>query len=637
MMVRALAWKEWREQRAVVLTGLLLAVALPPFILAGMSLMGSRVDTGGLAQALPVVYAGLLWPLFAAAAGAGTIAAEVGNGTLGFLLSRPASRARIWSVKIAIAFLSAALVAAGSLAIAAAFGALAGTNRSAASGEFAASPGILVLLAAISLVFFSAAAFLSTLLERTMTAAAGGVAASMAMVTAIGAIWTRLDLVPRFEPEWLTLEYLFAGLAILPAALYVFARGELLRGAGARRAALMGGAAVIAASALVSVPIFWRVSRLDAAEAILWDPTLSPSRDAVVATASASDGTAVQVWWIPTDGSGPQRRAGRLTFGPAFAGPQGLVYLSQRGLLGMRSTGGAELRWQDLDSAEDRALAAGLRDYLPPAEFIRYVDGALLPSPGGERVAVSMPNRIVVAERDGGMPRSVDLSGTALEGGVAVGWTPAGDALVLFRSRWGDAPEAVLGVYDLGSRSVRAIFHTAERVYFPYWKTRAPNRRGSVLLQVSESGENRIIEVDLASGAARTLIESPCPHTIGTDEQGEILAYSTCSEEPGLPPRSEIHLLDRRTREDRVLGSVAGSVGAILLSPAADRALLRLNGPGGMRAAIVGGGMPAVTIAGVWDPIGWTGKDQVVLRGWGEPTPLVVASAEGKVLRSLLP
>ena len=91
MMVRALVWKEWREQRAVVLAGLLLAVALPPFLLAGMSLMGSRVDVTGLAQALPVVYAGLLWPLFAAAAGAGTIAAEVGNGTLGFLLSRPAS------------------------------------------------------------------------------------------------------------------------------------------------------------------------------------------------------------------------------------------------------------------------------------------------------------------------------------------------------------------------------------------------------------------------------------------------------------------------------------------------------------------------------------------------------------------
>ena len=50
-----------------------------------------------LAHVLPVLLLGFGWPCFLLAAGANTVANEMAEGTLGFLLSRPVSRARLWS------------------------------------------------------------------------------------------------------------------------------------------------------------------------------------------------------------------------------------------------------------------------------------------------------------------------------------------------------------------------------------------------------------------------------------------------------------------------------------------------------------------------------------------------------------
>jgi hypothetical protein len=77
-------------------------------------------------------------------------------------------------------------------------------------------------------------------------------------------------------------------------------------------------------------------------------------------------------------------------------------------------------------------------------------------------------------------------------------------------------------------------------------------------------------------------------------------------------------------------------VSNLLLSPAADRAVLRVSRPGSVQTTIVGGGRPMVTIDGDWSPIGWAGKDQIVLRGSAQPTVLVVASIDGTVVRSLM-
>src|SRR5512134_735288 len=114
----ALAWKEWREQRPIVLTAILLALVTPFFLMAVTA--GSRrgFDLRGVADILPAVLYLLVCPLFAAAAGSSTIANEIGDGTLGFLLSRPMPRARIWTVKVAVGAAASVLIFVGSFIVA---------------------------------------------------------------------------------------------------------------------------------------------------------------------------------------------------------------------------------------------------------------------------------------------------------------------------------------------------------------------------------------------------------------------------------------------------------------------------------------------------------------------------------------
>lgn len=99
-MLRALIWKEWREQRPLVLAAVVAAFALPLFILMG-SLGTFRGDS--LTQVLPALNMIVLLPVFAAATGALCFADDRSDNTLGFLLSRPASRNRVWLVKVGVA------------------------------------------------------------------------------------------------------------------------------------------------------------------------------------------------------------------------------------------------------------------------------------------------------------------------------------------------------------------------------------------------------------------------------------------------------------------------------------------------------------------------------------------------------
>lgn len=95
-----LFWKEWRELRMLPV-GACLCVAL---VIFGMAAFRKSVgdhtpitsqDTAGWLFAI--------WLLCGALAGAGTLASEVGAGTLQFLASLPPSRGRVWWVKASTA------------------------------------------------------------------------------------------------------------------------------------------------------------------------------------------------------------------------------------------------------------------------------------------------------------------------------------------------------------------------------------------------------------------------------------------------------------------------------------------------------------------------------------------------------
>ncbi|MFQ5743863.1 MAG: ABC transporter permease subunit, partial [Acidobacteriota bacterium] len=235
-MLKALAWKEWREQRPLMLTGMALCVAMPFFLAAGMSVVETRQGFRGLAEMLSLTLALVIWPLFAAAAGATTISTEIDDGTLRFLLSRPVSRRAVWAIKVLMASVSAFAVVAFSLLVVEAFNfwAFGGVDVERFSLDrvlrhFGPSPFDLVNVASVSLLLFACAVFFSTFLAGPLTAAAAGLALSLTILTGIFVLWSRFSLVPRFEPQWLATAIALTALLILMASLVLFARAELFR------------------------------------------------------------------------------------------------------------------------------------------------------------------------------------------------------------------------------------------------------------------------------------------------------------------------------------------------------------------------------------------------------------------------
>ncbi len=118
-MLRALIWKEWRQQRLIVAAGTGMALIFPVIVYLVGQTASNRTYALDLAELLPFLTAALVWPLFAAVIGATASCGDAdGGGSLVFLLSRPVSRTTIWVVKLAVATVSLAAVIAASFAVA---------------------------------------------------------------------------------------------------------------------------------------------------------------------------------------------------------------------------------------------------------------------------------------------------------------------------------------------------------------------------------------------------------------------------------------------------------------------------------------------------------------------------------------
>jgi hypothetical protein len=289
-----------------------------------------------------------------------------------------------------------------------------------------------VFLAGGLLLLFASAVFFSTFLSRAMTAAAAGVVTALGVISLIFVVWSRFDLIPRFEPGLVAVELGAAAVLILLASLYVFARGEMLSGRGVLRYATLGLLAAMAGLVVVSVPAFVAQTRLTPANAVLIDPTIVPAGNAVVTTAMDDEGGSAQSWAIFLDGSGHRQLSPRLTGQPAVS-PDGawVAYLSQRGPLGLRADT-VSLRATRMDGGEDRLLVDGLGVALYPGAIdeIRF-------SPDGDRVALAYDSTsLVVASMNGKKPLLMDLDTLGLHYARVHGWTEDGTEIVLASPGW---------------------------------------------------------------------------------------------------------------------------------------------------------------------------------------------------------
>jgi hypothetical protein len=599
-MNQALAWKEWRELRGVAAAGAGIALALPLFVLAGSKAFSDRpIDVTGLADMLPALFAGILWPLLAVGAGAATFAHESGDGTLSYLIARPISRVRLWGVKVAVAGGSALAVMLVSLAIAWVAGRMAGTAgimaQLQAPAPFAGS--LLVPCASVLFLLFSLSVLFSSLLSRPLTAAAGGLAASVQVMGLIALFWWRLDVVPRLEPELLSLQILLMSFASLAASLFVVRRWETPRGAAPRDAAasalILAGAAVVAIG-IVAVPL----GRLapDAATMGLAIPL--PAGDALAMTAASREGYSPRVWLIHADGSGVEPLTPRLSFFP-MPSPDGrwVAYVSMRGALGLRSSRG-RLRVVRADGSEDRVLA----DDLPVS--LRTDNEPPLFSPDGLRVALASGGTFVVASlHDGELWRDATQPRARL-----LGWTPDGMELVLLAS-------GRLVALHAGTHRTR-VLHEGSGLRTPFW-WRPPRSISFVPL---ETGGEWVL-VDTASGQTRPIEGRACGGFDQT-EDGRVIAVADC----------HAGSIDVRVGEE-VWGTYPGRSARVLLSPAADLVAVQvMDGPGHVGPLrILDSSNPVATFPAGWSPIGWAGRGRILLMNEGEHRLAMGAATSGEV------
>jgi ABC-2 family transporter/WD40 repeat protein len=582
----------------------------------------------------------VLWPIAAVVAGAGTIAPEVGGGTLAFLLSRPVTRGRVWTVKVATGLLAVAVVAVASLVIACLFDAWArGAGHVTAylarlAGGVASSSWGLTSAAAVCLLLFAAAAFVSTLVAHSLEAACGGMVIALGLLAGIFLFWTRLDLIPTVRIGWMVLEIGIAAALMLWASWRVVARGEILVGGEARHAGGRAGAVVLAGLLAVTVPIGYAHVRLTPGAAMLWAPVLSPRGDLLLATATNSALGSHQVWGVPLGQPGPIRAiGGRLTFWPAFS-PDGrrVAWLSKRGPLGLRHDR-TEVHLADADGGNERILARELS-----AEFwferTPYIDtfDMMVFSPDGSRLALCTGGRLTVFPTAGGEPRVIVLPEAHADTKQIVGWSDA-DRTVLVVSRLrGTSPMTVVHAVDVSTGEVRELDRESGPVLS--WHRPAQTWSGGPLrfLPLVVASESRrfgttnrlvILPVD-ASSPSSVVTEQACMGNPSLSGDGRTLAYAVCLDVSGGRYGSEIRIRDLVTREDRSVAGIEGRAGEVSLSPDGTRVAANILRPEQAPRTVV----VSVEGAVLELPAGWT------LVGWSGPDDLVLAQGSGHLARA---
>jgi len=646
-IARALAWKEWREQRPVVLAGLALTVSMPLFLAAGLLATQREVTMNNLADGMPILILGLVWPLFAAACGATTIANEIGDGTLGFLLSRPVSRARVWLVKVAVGCLALLAIMAGSLLVTGLLWLMADRVGIAGVMELVSVSTAMVVLAGLSAAaaIYPASVFFSSFIGRAMTAAAAGLTAGLCLLGGIIVVWSRLDLVPRLEPALLLGEVALVAALLLLASFHVFTRGEMLRGAGARRSVLTAVVMVAGGALLIGGPFTYSQIRLGPGSAVLGDAQVSPDGGAVVATASTPEGGSSQIWLVHTDGSGFERLTGRLAYSPVFSPDGALVaYLSSRGPLGLKSDR-LSLRLVTVDGGADRVLAENLGDS-GSSPLPRVYQTEMSFSPDGANVALILGTDLLFVPVSGGPPRVAHLAGTPLADGRLAGWRPDSSGIIIVSGQGRGGKGTTVAAVPTRAGTPRIVYESDEDDPFIQWGAAPAGGidRLPLLVRPEDEGDilkRRLLLVDLDDGAVLTVSNDACFPDLAFD--GRTLVYTEVFGNRETGRRRVLHRMDLATMQDDTIAAIDGALWRMILSPSSDRMAVQRLGmnPSTPSVAIFDRAGRETGVPPGWPiPFGWSGRNRIIVGHddpGGEPRRLAVVEVDTGELREIYP
>lgn len=436
-MLRALLWKEWRAQRSLVLAALALATVLPAFLMAGAMAGAPNARLHEVSRILIPLHAMLVWPLFAAATAGSSLAGDMGDGTMKFLLSRPVSRARVWLVKVGVALAAFVAVVVGTTLLSVVFLWLSAANSevfwNTLRTDFGDSLEPEVLIAAIPFVFlFGCSVYCSTFMKRPMMAALGGFAVAAAMAGTIGLVWWALSP----SSEWLGQSMLGAGamvgvplatVSIYAAAFWVFRHGDINSGELRRRAwqPLLGITVVVLL--VGAVPAAYTGMRSMASSAGGHVGDLRVVNDGVVLPELSPGGFTTALVRRPLDGSASSVVVAEKATNPALS-PNGewVVYAGYS----VRLSADPHLRAVRVDGSDDHAISGPL-----PGWDWGYGYMSILIAPDNDSVAFVGYRDALLASISGG-PDTVELDladerrSRARDG--VIGWSAGAPAELLY-------------------------------------------------------------------------------------------------------------------------------------------------------------------------------------------------------------
>ncbi|MFQ5743184.1 MAG: TolB family protein [Acidobacteriota bacterium] len=393
------------------------------------------------------------------------------------------------------------------------------------------------------------------------------------------------------------------------------------------------------------VPIAYAQWSLSPATAALSrsDAMVSPSGDSIVIAARTGYGNGGQIWRLNPTGGRVTRLSGRASpaFNPVFS-PDGewVAYFSTVANLGLGLLSElADLRMARLDGNEDRLIA----EDLPIGHWDRisgryYFSLPATPafSPDGRKVALLSGTSVLVASTEGKLLRVADLSAQLRVRFNLVGWTEDGSEVLLFDSRQiqrrPPTTKNTLIAYDPESGQVRTVYSsegmlTTADGYLGWQSQGKPVRRLPLYVRTPKWWEQvvRFDLLDIATGNVETIAEQACRVRAVLSGDGRFLVYATCLGDRRLGYRSELHLRDLVSGEDRIVATLEGRAWRLEMAPAADRwaILLSERGVPYWTTLVVdadGTVREPERDGGSWLPLGWWGNDRVLLsRGmsWG--------------------
>lgn len=656
-MLRALLWKEWREQRGIAFAGAAVAIAIPLLVIIIASSSGEWSDLSPVAEIVPFLFGMVVWPLFAALAGATANAESASPGSAGFLFSRPVSRVALWLVKVVIAAVAIVFVVTLSFYVALQVDVRVGGwgfSFPFSSDPFSWPPDDVVRSMAIGSLYlsFSGAVFLSTFVRRPVAAAFGAIGLAAAVEFAALFVAGLLSS-SGLSGAGAFVETLSIGLAatLMLGSLHVFRIGGQSGGDGAGRHAQRACAGIFLSIPLIVALAGFTSTRIVPGAVRATLVLTVPGTDTSIFSFQRSSFSGSGLWAVEP-GRDPRRLTSRLAAAVTIGrNGEWLFYTSRSNLLGMRSSR-CELRAVRVDGVNDHVLTT------IPRQRDCYLSGRL--SPDQQRIAVRVSKGdgrsllLIVDTIDGGS-RYVDVGPIAEDyWSFASDWV-SGRSLLLYsnsessRGYWLVDPDSgrLDRLYTPAAENISFSLLATSNLYAMVYEREQRDRSFPAADDVPAWQGGKLI--DLVDRSARE-IEPLCggeSRIAGAFEGESDELYFTCR--PRLPRRWEWDSTDfdalergsilRRdlvSGEETVIAELDGYVESFEPSPNASRFLVRLANrrdtplvvPAdrylsfsdrqlAYRYALVGadGSVRYLDIGRDWSVAEWFGDDRIVLLG----------------------